>query len=267
MKIINIFNKKQYITFLAIIILNLITFHSYIDFSPHTPNKNYFYLNLSIIIFYFLLCVLLETEFYVSFLKILQLRLEKILSFFSLIIFLCVTFNIFFGVKFMADYLYYQTFCPFTFSGIDYKLHLKRRCELYNINKENIYPFQYICSYNETSVYIFSKNLSEQFKTGPYSKKKCTKVESLINNNKVIDDFVNEYYKEDLYYCDLEKQIQKFNISIDPKNCGIVEFHPSHFIILHLFFGFIFLYFVATYFKNIKANIISFPDYSHLKMN
>jgi len=266
MRIINIFNQKQYIFGLGLIILDLITLILYIDFSPRILCKYFFYLNLSIIIFYFLLCVFLESEFVSSFLKILQIKLEKLLPFFSLLIISCVPFNYFFGVIFLADYLYYETFCPYTFSGIDYKLHLERRCELYNINKENFYPFQYICSYNETKIDIISKKVPDQFETGPFPKKKCSKVESLINNNKVIDEFVNEYYKENLYYCDLEKQIQKFNITISPKNCEIFVFSLPIFI-PYTILGFLFLYFVPTYFKNIRANVISFPDYSHLKMN
>ena len=104
MRIINIFNQKQYIFGLGSIILNLITLILYIDFSPRILRKYFFYLNLSIIIFYFLLCVFLESEFVSSFLKILQIKLEKLLPFFSLLIISCVTFNSFFGVIFLADY-------------------------------------------------------------------------------------------------------------------------------------------------------------------
>ena len=261
MKIFNIFKRKEYILDLVIIFTNLYAINAYFDYSAFEIAKRIYKISVATIILHYLICVFLESEFDSIFFKILQIKIEKNISYISFIIVPVLPLIMSCANSFYSEYLYYKQFCPYSLSEINYKLHLKRRCELY------IYPYQYICSYNEQKIDIVSEGLSKQFFIGNYSDVKCSKVKKLINNNKVIDDFVNEYYKEDLYYCDLEKQIQKFNISIDPKNCGIVEFHPSHFIILHLFFGFIFLYFVATYFKNIKANIISFPDNSHLKMN
>ena len=152
-------------------------------------------------------------------------------------------------------YLNYKMYCPFTLDNIDYKLHFKRRCALYNIDKENYYPFQYICSYNVEENQILSKFFSEKGNIKSYSDFKCSKIISLINNNKVINDFLEEYYKDDNYYCDFKNQINNLYKSINPKACAKKIYYPELFMILYIIFSASFIILSFTYFRNIKANL------------
>ena len=77
-----------------------------------------------------------------------------------------------------------------------------------------------------------------------------------MNNNGVIVNFVNEYNKEDIYYCDLKNQPLKYPDSIDNYFCQV----PLPLIYVIIFFSQIILSFYYTllnhlYFRNIRANV------------
>ena len=258
--------KKEYIINLVTILTNINIITEYFDLIPKINLfKQLFLLDLSIIIFNYFYCIFLESEFDSTFLKLIQIKLEKLLIIISLIVIVCVLINFFLGSIFYVNYFNYKKYCPFSFSGLDYGLHLKRRCELYNIDNESNYPFQYICSDDESKLKIFNKEFFEKYSIGNYSDMICSKVETLINNNKVIDEFVKEYYKEELYYCNLEKQIKKFSMSINPKKCQTMGSSSDIFILYHIFLSLLFMIEVSRYFKFIKANIVAMPSYTHLK--
>ena len=203
MKIINIFTRKGYLVSLSLIIINIIIITSYLDFGGEKSLDKFLGITFSIIVLHFLTCIFLESEFESNFLRVLQIQLAKVISYISLIVIISGTINVNIGVLTYAEYMNYKILCPFFIDNINYKLHFKRRCSLYNINKENYYPFQYICSYNPEKNQIITI-FSEKDIISSYYNFKCSKVETLIKNNKTIDDFVNEYYKEDIYYCDFE---------------------------------------------------------------
>ena len=205
------------------------------------------------IIFHFLCCVFLESEFDSMFFRKLQLKLEKKIFIISLITVIFIASNYAIGFYFYAGYLTHQINGPFSLDQVDLRLHLKRRCDLYNINEENYYPVQYICSYNAEKdrplrkfVKIFGKD---------YTQMRCSRDNSLINNNKVIDDFVNEYSKDDIYYCDSKAIIAKYPKSINIEDCGKNAFYPEVIVILHIFLNFSFVILDLTYFINIRAYI------------
>ena len=266
MRILNIFKRKEYLLGLVIIVINLFIVKSCFNIYIHEQTKDIYRIGLYYVIFHYLICVFLESEFNSNFFKVLQIRLEKIISYISIIAIAPLAIIVQLGILFYSlVYLYYKQTCPYSLNKMDYKLHFKRRCELYNINKENIYPFQYICSTNEEKYkFIEEKNINIIF-TSNYSDVKCSKVEKLIYNNKVIDEFVNEYYKEDLYYCSLKKQIKKFpkvllSRKCDDKLSPLIIFGSLNYIL-----SAIFIYWQFSYFMNIRANIEIEPDYSHLK--
>ena len=269
MRLIEILRKKEYILFLAIIFTNIRIITKCFDVISYKPFKNLFKFDLFIIIFYYFYCIFLENEFDSTFLKIWQIKLERklLMSFIALIVLICSMINVFLCVVIFARYLYYKKYCPFTFKGLDYKLHLKRRCELYNIKNKSFFPFQFICTDDESKTNIFNKEFFEIYKVGIYSEIKCSKVEKLISNNKVIDEFVNEYYRDDLFYCDLQRQIEEFSDPINPKNCTAIPFSTDQYIVFHLILSIIFWFKIMSYFKNIKANIIAKPSYFHIKQN
>ena len=198
--------------------------------------------------------------------KLIQIKLEKLLIIIPLIVIVCVLINFFLGSIFYVNYFNYKKYCPFSFSGLDYGLHLKRRCELYNIDNESNYPFQYICSDDESKLNNFNKEFFADYKMRNYSDIKCSKVEKLINNNKVIDEFVKEYYKEELYYCNLEKQIEKFSMSINPKKCETIAIN-SNILLFNTFLSLLFDIEFSKHSELVKANIIAKPSYTHLIQN
>ena len=196
------------------------------------------------------------SEFKGNYLRILQIRLERGISYISIIIFIPVLFGLILAVACYNFCLLYQIFCPFTLDNIDIKLHLKRSCALYNTDLGKNFPYQYICTYDAAKFKTFYKDFLNLF---PHvqDELECSKVKSLLKNNKVIDDFVKEYYKEELYYCDLVKKIIKF--SVNPEFCGKITFSPNIILIIGFFWGFNFLILDISYFKNIRANIIIEP--------
>lgn len=253
MRIINIFERREYLIVLFLIILNVyyLSF-SYYDLSNGPSYKRYFKISLIMIVFHFLCCVFLESEFNSLFFRKMQLKLEKKIFLISLIISVPIVSNYIIGFYFYTSYIIHQLNCPFSLDQIDLKLHLKKRCDLYNINNESSYPIQYICSYNAEKnqpLKIFLKIFGREL-----SSIRCSKVKSLINN-KVTDDFLNEYHKDDIYYCNSKAIIEKYPISINLEDCGKNVFYPEIIIILHFVLNFSFIILDLTYFKDIKANI------------
>ena len=254
MRIINIFERRDYLIVFFLIILNVyyLSF-SYYDLSNGPSYKRYFKISLIMIVFHFLCCVFLESEFNSLFFRKMQLKLEKKIFLISLIIAVPIVSNYIIGFYFYTGYIIHQLNCPFSLDQIDLKLHLKRRCNLYNMNNESSYPAQYICSYNAEKnqplkmvLKIFGRELSSI---------RCSKVKSLMHNNKVIDDFVNEYNIDDIYYCNSKAIIEKYPISINLEDCEKNDFYPEVIIILHFVLNFSFIILDLTYFKNIRANI------------
>ena len=68
---------------------------------------------------------------------------------FCLIEFITLSVNI-------AKYRKYLVQCPFTLNKLNYDKHLKRRCELYNINNYSRYSYQYICSYDSSKEFKYN---------------------------------------------------------------------------------------------------------------
>ena len=85
MRIVDVFTKKVYIIGLSFIIMDIIIFILYLDLSEIQSLKNLFSISFFIIVFHFLTCIFLESEFDYNFLRIFQIKLEKYISFISLI--------------------------------------------------------------------------------------------------------------------------------------------------------------------------------------
>ena len=96
------------------------------------------------------------------------------------------------------------------------------------------------------------EKLALKLKLYPYSDFKCSKVESLINNNEVINKFVNEYYKDELYYCDLKKnKINSFPNSIKPDMCQEYTYDYLIFLVIYIYITVSLIKLEYTYFRNI----------------
>ena len=211
MYIINIFNRSEYFISFLFLLFNFIGFLLY---SKYMSDISLQTLIISFIISFscYLSFIFLESEFDSNILKVFQMKLEKKITF---IIFINISITSVSLIIFLnlINYYDYIRDCPFIMDNNNYNLHLKRRCELYNIKKNDTFPYQYICTYNEEKyipILFF-----ESFEKRP----KCSTLKNRINNNEVIDEFIKKYYtKENLYYCDL-KHKPSLSLNINPKLC------------------------------------------------
>ena len=116
--------------------------------------------------------------------------------------------------------------CPF-FIYDDLNKHYNRRCELYNINHNSRYSYQYICSFDpsgpfkyETEThFLYDKKVEKKLrkKIQP-DYLRCIRLNSLITDNEVITLFINEYKNSKNYYCSRTNKPKK-NFSISDKDC------------------------------------------------
>jgi hypothetical protein len=153
-----------------------------------------------------------------------------------------ITINIF-------KYLEYLEICPYTISDLDLKLHLERRCDLYNINNNSRYSYQYICSYNSAEEFKIKQLIKKQEKDINSYNVICVKVESLIKNNSIIDLFSKEYANSDKYYCSITNKPKDFNYA-EHKDCNNT-IKENLFILVNAIY-YIQLYCFRIYFKYLE---------------
>ena len=253
MKIINIFERSEYMFGLKLILLNIIAFIAFSDCVKEIYLKKLFLFILGILLFYYLYCIFIESEFDSYSLKATQIIFEKYLYLASIILTIAISINSLLFILFPLYYVNYKDSFPFIINNFDYALHFEKRCELYKINNDNFLPYQYICSYNPEKI----DSAFEAFKMNKYfSYIKCSQDESLMkNNNNIINSFINEYAKNEIYFCNLKELPKKFN-KINPKDANFSRtFCPELLTIMHFYLVVKYLVLVNIYFKNIKANV------------
>ena len=124
----------------------------------------------------------------------------------------------------LYDFSNYWANCPFTINEPYSNYHYKRRCELYGINSNSRYRYQYICSYNSFKdfgyLYIV---LYKKYKPYYFVEKNyqilCVQFKSVLLNNKIVDLFNKEYLKENKYYCG-RIELPTKNIFVEDRNCN-----------------------------------------------
>lgn len=142
-------------------------------------------------------------------------------------------------------FLNYRKNCPFTITD-DINFHYKRRCELYNINNNSRYLYQYICSYDpskefkkeyknpENIISAYEEPIKLKEKIMPYHVR-CIKVNKLIHNNTIIDAFNNEYQNIDKFYCCRTNKPEK-NLLIKDNDCN----NKVKYVFMYILYIFIF---------------------------
>ena len=105
MEIITFLKKREYLTILILIILNIYIIIKFYLFVPKISYIIIFLIGIFILIIYNFLCIFLENEFRNNDLKLLQIRLESKLFVLSLIAHASIVFNMFFGLAFLKCYL------------------------------------------------------------------------------------------------------------------------------------------------------------------
>ena len=104
--------------------------------------------------------------------------------------------------------------CPYIINDLKYDLHIKRRCELYNININSRYSYQYICSYDSSKE--FKSKLSIEILP---DKVVCSPFKNLIDNNDIVKSFENEYKNEKKFYCSRTDLPEDYSFA-KHKNCN-----------------------------------------------
>ena len=250
MKFLQLLKESEYKCFILIIIIQIYGIIFYLRYSPVI---SLILISIGITFFliaYLIYCIFLETEMNNHKLKILQIHLEKGAHLLLLVALTLTTINFGFFYLYKFGYLNYQIYCPFIQNNISYSLHIKKRCELYNINNTQNYPYQYICSFNPKKIDLELINPTLSYLINYYYDKEfeCSKVKILKNNNKVIDEFVEEYYSEELYYCDIKHLPHVFS-NVNYKYCRTYTLlDPGfstifHFLVMIKFFSYLYSYF------------------------
>ena len=132
----------------------------------------------------------------------------------------------------LAKFSNYWINCPYTINEPYENLHQKRRCELYNLNNNSRYKYQYICSYDtykdfkyEYKIYYINRNyyyIKEEKKINEKIEDnyiRCVPFKSIILNNTIIDLFNKEYLNDNKYYCGRTNQPKKNNF-VQDKECN-----------------------------------------------
>ena len=239
MKIVNIFEKKQHLMLVLLFLFNTLTIFLFSNYLTNDSPIIVYLLNYTAFSLYMIYCIFIESSFENNYFRLLQIKLIRIIRISSLIGLISVICLFFYYIFLIYNCAAYHSDCPFLLKNFDYKIHARRRCELSNINLTNTFPYQYICSSNE------EKN-----------ERNCSKVEKLIENNEIIDEFLKEYYNEEnLYYCNLKKQPSIFK-EANPKLCDAqIKSNPAILIFINFYLCIRCFFLIYNYFRYITPNI------------
>ena len=146
--------------------------------------------------------------------KIVDVMIVILVVFFFIFVLFWILELIIVSINFKKFKEYWKN-CPFVITDLEYKIHIGRRCELYDINNNSRYSYQYICSYDASK--DFEKFFLERF----YQDNKiiCIPFKEKINNNIVVNEFAKEYKSDKKYYCSRTNK-PKDNSYIKHKDCN-----------------------------------------------
>ena len=239
MNIINIFKKREYIIGFLFLLLYFIGLLIYSLFNQEI----FLPFSFSISVGCYLCFIFLESEFESNTLRMLQIKFERRLS----IILAINLISIISSLKIVVNRKNYHDFafdCQFVNHNDSYIFDNKKICVLYNIKKDDTFPYKYICTFNAKEDPLnFSK---EQLI--------CSKIEKLVNNNEIIDAFIKENYKEEnFYFCDSKHQPTNEN---DCKSkTKYIQFLYSKYFIFYIYLFVRYIILNINYFQYIKVNI------------
>ena len=225
-------NKCQNISTIIVLFLGIICFLNSIFISIFNiwttkAIKILYYIFFSFLFLCYIYSLLLEILFNKScFHKIKDILYKKKNIIIFGVIFLSFSFSQFVILSTNNEkYKKYLKNCPYTISDLDFNLHLERRCDLYNINNNSRYSYQYICSYNSSKDFKYQENQINNNKPKLLEKEIkpdnviCLMVESLIKNNSIVNLFNNEYTNSDKYYCSRTNKPEDFTYA-QHKDCN-----------------------------------------------
>ena len=130
----------------------------------------------------------------------------------------------------ITKFFKYWKYCPYLLKDLDYDLHFERRYELYNINNNSRYFYQYICSYDS----------SKDFKKDNII---CIPLKTIKETNEVLYLFNNEYKKSNKYYCSRTNMPNNYSF-VNHKKCKKTSYSWMIALLIIFIFEFIFYYFI-----------------------
>ena len=230
--------------------------------------KILFYICFIFLSLCYIYIILLDLSFKNNFLK---KFIKKLLHFYTFLFFF-LFYYIFVLMEIVAlginisKFLEYWKNCPFTLTDSYEKLHHKRRCELYNINNNSRYQYQYICSYDPTE--DFKYEIIKNYRGDTRKKEKqlkqeiepeymfCIPAKSAIKDNAIISLFNNKYLNNNNYYCSRTNKPEKYSYAKD-KDCNNKNQRNWFYVLFYFSFFQIFYILVVTYYlveilKNIR---------------
>ena len=145
----------------------------------------------------------------------------------------------------LGKFIKYWKYCPYLITDFDYNLHFERRCELYNINNNSRYLYQYICSYDSSKDFK-KNNLKNEIKIDNII---CMQVKEIKENeyNEVKNLFINEYKNENIYYCSRTNKPRNYSF-VKHKNYKKTKYALNITLFITLILAYIFFYFISGFF-------------------
>ena len=146
--------------------------------------------------------------------------------------------------------------CPFVIDDVNYKDHIRRRCDLYDRNFNSRYSYQYICSYDPSN--DFKYLLSHEIKPDNIV---CLKYNNSIKNNNITKSFINVYKKEKIFYCGRTNKPKKYS-NVKPKNCSDSKYRQmlAFIILAYLRILFVGWLYCMVYLYPLEENPNMIPD-------
>ena len=206
-----------------------------------------YYLCFCFIFFCYLYILLLEisiNSYHLRNFKYKGIKYILVLGMFFFVLIFCECLLLFINI---LKFLNFWKNCPYLISDLDYNLHLDRRCELYNINYNSRYTYQYICSYNSEKEFAETNKKKLIQEISP-NKVKCIPVKELIPNNEKIVLFNNCYEKKKKYYCSRTNLPEDYKFA-KHKDCTKVKYG---LMITFWFLSFTQIIFIRVYLIHIK---------------
>ena len=163
--------------------------------------------------------------------------LDKMITIYGILYFVFMLFWIVVIVIITINFVKYKTFwdnCPYIIKNLEYNLHVKKRCELFNINNNSRYAFQYICSYDSSK--DFKNTINSEIEEDNVI---CLPYNNIINND-IINKFINEYKDEQKFICS-RTNIPKYEYAND-KDCSEKKSKYMYSFLVLVYLRFIILF-------------------------
>jgi len=220
----------------------------------HISLEVLFYISLFVLCSMYIFILLIEISIYGKYLKNLKYKFGKHIFLFTLLFFFL---TLCFFIILLINILIFQKFmrnCPFYLNKLDYALNFDRRCQLYDINYNSRFSYQYICSYESSKDFIDINEKKLKQKINP-DNVICNKFIQLIDNT-IINNFKEVYNKKDIFYCHRTNMPQENDYSFaKAKDCRKSKYNLMFSLVTIALFQYIYpMVFLRSFLKFRRNN-------------